>query len=124
MGSVSYGASKAGTLHTANLLASRLSPGQIRVNTICPGIFPSEMTGTSASSGGHKYEIGSVPEKAAARSVVGRPGMPHEIVGPVLLLGSRAGSYMDGANLIVDGGRTMAAGMNEGVRLPEDQYVN
>lgn len=121
-GSVSYGASKAATLHTANLLAGRLSPAKIRVNTICPGIFPSEMTGTSAS--GLAYDIGAVPEKAAARSVVGRPGLPHEIVGPVLLLGSRAGSYMDGANLTVDGGRTLAAGINEGIRLPEDQYVN
>ncbi|BEJ12977.1 hypothetical protein CspHIS471_0301510 [Cutaneotrichosporon sp. HIS471] len=124
VGSVSYGASKAGTMHTANLLAGRLSPGKIRVNTICPGIFPSEMTGVSAAEGGHKYDIGKGAQMAAARSVVGRPGMPHEIVGPVMLLGSRAGSYMDGATLVIDGGRALAAGMNEGVRIKEELIIN
>ncbi|BEJ09798.1 hypothetical protein CcaverHIS641_0607130 [Cutaneotrichosporon cavernicola] len=124
VGSVSYGASKAGTMHTANLLAGRLSPAKIRVNTICPGIFPSEMTGVSASEGGHKYDISKGAEMAAARCVVGRPGMPHEIVGPVMLLGSRAGSYMDGATLVVDGGRALSAGMNEGVRIKEELIIN
>lgn len=81
------------------------------------------MTGTSAAEGGHKYDIGAVAAKAAARCVVGRPGLPHEIVGPVLLLGSRAGGYMDGAMLTVDGGRALSAGINEGIRLPEDQYA-
>lgn len=124
VGSVSYSASKAGTLHTANLLAGRLAPGKIRVNTICPGIFPSEMTGTSAKEGGHNYDVSDGAVKAAGRSVVGRPGLPHEIVGPILMLGSRAGGYMDGAMLTVDGGRAMAAGINEGLRIPENLYVN
>jgi len=82
------------------------------------------MTGTSAAAGGHKYDINDGANKAAARSVVGRPGLPHEIVGPVLLLGSRAGSYMDGAMLTVDGGRALSAGINEGLRLPEHLYFN
>lgn len=82
------------------------------------------MTGTSAAEGGHKYDIGKPAEMAAARSVVGRPGMPHEIVGPVLLLGSRAGSYMDGAMLTVDGGRALSAGINEGIRIKEDLIIN
>lgn len=83
------------------------------------------MTGVSADAGkGLNYDLGDVPTRAGKRSIVGRPGMPHEIVGPVLLLGSRAGSFMDGANLTVDGGRAMVAGVNDGIRLPEDQYVN
>lgn len=97
---------------------------KIRVNTISPGIFPSEMTASGPASAAESYSLVEPSEKAARRSLIGRSGYPHEIVGPVLLLGSRAGSYMDGANLVVDGGRTMAAGANDGVRIAEDLYVN
>ncbi|EAL17147.1 hypothetical protein CNBN2390 [Cryptococcus deneoformans B-3501A] len=140
-GSVSYGVSKAAAIHLGKLLAGRLHPLKIRVNTICPGIFPSEMTGKNDAGQGLEYDIGEIPTKAAKRSTVGtsyalsppppilvhsstpplqvpcpcpgssfmscRPGLPEEIVGPVLLLSSKAGGYFDGAMLTVDGGRLM-----------------
>ncbi|WVQ97973.1 hypothetical protein IAU59_005093 [Kwoniella sp. CBS 9459] len=123
MGTVSYGVSKAATIHLSTLLAGRLHPMKIRVNTICPGIFPSEMTGKSASTEGHTYNMADGAAKAAKRSTVGRPGNPEEIVGPVLLLSTKAGGYIDGAILTVDGGRLMGAGINDGLRLPEDTYI-
>jgi len=122
MGSLTYGVSKAGAIHLATLLAGRLHPLKIRVNTICPGIFPSEMTGTGGAD--HKYDLGDAPGKAAARSTVGRAGRPEEIAGPVILLASKAGSYMDNALLTIDGGRLMGAGINDGLRMPEDTYVD
>ncbi|OWZ26498.1 hypothetical protein C347_06725 [Cryptococcus neoformans AD2-60a] len=109
-GSVSYGVSKAAAIHLGKLLAGRLHPLKIRVNTICPGIFPSEMTGKNDAGQGLEYDIGEIPTKAAKRSTVGRPGLPEEIVGPVLLLSSKAGGYFDGAMLTVDGGRLMVSG--------------
>lgn len=123
MGSVSYGVSKAAAIHLGKLLAGRLHPLKIRVNTICPGIFPSEMTGKNDVGQGLEYDIGEGPSKAAKRSTVGRPGLPEEIVGPVLLLSSKAGGYFDGAMLTVDGGRLMGAGIHDGLRLPEDTYI-
>ncbi|KAK8847354.1 hypothetical protein IAR55_005211 [Kwoniella newhampshirensis] len=123
MGSVSYGTSKAATIHLSTLLAGRLSPMKIRVNTICPGIFPSEMTGKSDTGEGHEYNLGELAMKAGKRSTIGRPGRPEEIVGPVLMLSSKAGGFLDGALLTVDGGRLMTAGINDGLRLPEDTYI-
>jgi NAD(P)-dependent dehydrogenase (short-subunit alcohol dehydrogenase family) len=94
---------------------------KIRVNTICPGIFPSEMTGQT--TGKYSYNINHQAEKAAKRCTAGRAGRPEEIVGPVLLLSSPGGAYMNFSLLTVDGGRLMALGIHDGLRLPEDTYT-
>ncbi|KAJ5089789.1 short chain dehydrogenase reductase protein [Penicillium argentinense] len=94
---------------------------KIRVNTICPGVFPSEMTGTT--TGKHEYAINHQAEKAAKRCTAGRAGRPEEIVGPVLLLSSPGGGYMNNALLTVDGGRLMGISIHDGIRMPEDTYT-
>ncbi|KAI0884337.1 putative short-chain dehydrogenase [Annulohypoxylon maeteangense] len=122
MGSLTYGVSKAATVHLAKLLAGRLHPMKIRVNTICPGIFPSEMTGVTA--GKHEYNINHQATKAAKRCTAGRPGRPEEMVGPVLMLSSPGGAYMNYALLTVDGGRLMGVSINDGIRMPDDTYTD
>ncbi|KAK1921512.1 hypothetical protein DB88DRAFT_512787 [Papiliotrema laurentii] len=121
MGSLTYGVSKAATIHLGTLLAGRLHPLKIRVNTICPGIFPSEMTGKTAGS--YTYDMPDAPTKAALRSTMRRPGQPEEIVAPVLMLCSKGGMYTNNALLTVDGGRLMVAGVDDGIRLPDDHYT-
>ncbi|KAJ5948000.1 hypothetical protein N7466_001015 [Penicillium verhagenii] len=121
MAPLTYGVSKAAAVHLAHLLAGRLHPMKIRVNTICPGIFPSEMTGTT--TGKHEYAISDSADKAAKRCTAGRPGRPEEMVGPVLLLSSAGGGYMNNALLTVDGGRLMGVSINDGIRMPEDTYT-
>ncbi|OCF56124.1 hypothetical protein L486_06065 [Kwoniella mangroviensis CBS 10435] len=93
-----------------------------RVNTICPGIFPSKMRGVTV--GKHSYNINHHAEKAALGCKAGRPGRPEEMVGPVLLLSSPAGGYMNHALLTVDGGRLMGANINDGIRMPEKSYTD
>jgi NAD(P)-dependent dehydrogenase (short-subunit alcohol dehydrogenase family) len=97
---------------------------KIRVNTILPGIFPSEMTGVSAKPDlSDLIESNPQAAKAVARCPAGRAGAETEIVGPCLFLASAAGGYMNNARITVDGGRLMAAGSNDGVRMEDWTYV-
>ncbi|RXK37483.1 hypothetical protein M231_05204 [Tremella mesenterica] len=117
---LTYGVSKAAAIHLATMLAGRLSPLKIRVNTIFPGVFPSEITSEINEKGERYLKIPA--GKAALRSPLARAGQRHEIVGPALLLASQAGGFMDNAVISVDGGRNMNAGMNDGIRMPEETY--
>ncbi|OAA65650.1 NAD(P)-binding domain protein [Niveomyces insectorum RCEF 264] len=125
LGSITYATSKAAALHLSKILAGRLAPLKIRVNCVLPGVFPSEMT--SSGKGDDTDEPSSVNDlvhKAGLRSPSGRTGNPVDIAGPCLLLGSKASSYMNGGYIMVDGGRSMTSSINDGLRMPENTYVN
>ncbi|TLS21394.1 uncharacterized protein PpBr36_10242 [Pyricularia pennisetigena] len=123
LGLPTYSISKAAAIQTGKLLAGRLHPMKIRVNTICPGVFPSEMTGQPSGEDKHGWGLGDVAAKAAMRSTAGRPGRPEEIVGPVLMLSSAAGGFTNCALLTVDGGRLMGASIHDGLKLPDETYA-
>jgi NAD(P)-dependent dehydrogenase (short-subunit alcohol dehydrogenase family) len=94
----SYSASKAAVHMLTRHLAKRLASEQITVNAIAPGPFESKMM--------------SILEDPQARSAIesdvplGRIGRPDDVVGLTLLLASRAGSYLTGAVIPLDGGIT------------------
>ncbi|KAL7411419.1 hypothetical protein BDY24DRAFT_396713 [Mrakia frigida] len=101
-GTPSYGPSKAGAVQLTQQLAARFMPFKIRVNALCPGLMPSEMTAKTAAemeAGPLGPTIATIPLK--------RVGHETEIAGPVLFLSSKAGGYVDGSVLVVDGGRLM-----------------
>ncbi|PWN47999.1 short chain dehydrogenase [Violaceomyces palustris] len=95
----SYGVSKLGAEKVANVLNARLMPFKIRVNTLAPGLFPSEMTAATPEAMAEKLGDGM------KRIPMERPGSCEDIAGAALFLASRAGAYLSGATLTIDGGR-------------------
>jgi NAD(P)-dependent dehydrogenase (short-subunit alcohol dehydrogenase family) len=94
-----YGASKAALHHLTRALAKRLGRDAITVNAIAPGPFPSRMTDTANES---------VQRRIKSDIPLGRAGEPQDIEGMVVFLASRAGAYVSGATLPLDGGCTAA----------------
>jgi NAD(P)-dependent dehydrogenase (short-subunit alcohol dehydrogenase family) len=96
----SYHASKAGLIHLTRRMALKLAPERIVVSAIAPGAFASNMNKDARDSA----------EKVAGRVPAGRIGTPEDMAGAAIYLASRAGDYVVGATLIVDGGVTWARG--------------
>jgi NAD(P)-dependent dehydrogenase (short-subunit alcohol dehydrogenase family) len=90
-----YSASKAGVHMLTRHLAHHLVDDHVSVNAIAPGPFPSKMTA-------FLFETG---EEVVAQGVpMGRVGRPDDMAGAAIFLASRAGSYLTGAVIPVDGG--------------------
>ncbi len=95
----SYSASKAAVHMLTRHLARRLAAEQITVNAIAPGPFESKMMAFALDSPESGAEVaGAVP--------LGRIGRPDDAAGITVFLASRAGSYLTGAIIPLDGGIT------------------
>ncbi|MET3516635.1 NAD(P)-dependent dehydrogenase (short-subunit alcohol dehydrogenase family) [Pseudacidovorax sp. 1753] len=90
----SYAASKAGLIHLTKRMALRLAPERIVVSAIAPGPFASSMN----------KEARDHAEEVADRVPLGRVGTPEDMAGAAIYLASRAGDYVVGSTLVVDGG--------------------
>jgi NAD(P)-dependent dehydrogenase (short-subunit alcohol dehydrogenase family) len=97
MESYPYGASKAGVHHLTRHLAHHLARDHITVNAIAPGPFESKMMAFALDDPTTRAGIErSVP--------LGRIGRPDDMAGTAIFLASRAGSYLTGSVIAVDGG--------------------
>lgn len=90
-----YGASKAAIHHLTRSLAKALGKDHITANAIAPGPFPSRMTDINSDQ---------LKKSVATYIPLGRPGEPDDVVGAVTFLASRAGAYVNGHTLPLDGG--------------------
>jgi NAD(P)-dependent dehydrogenase (short-subunit alcohol dehydrogenase family) len=90
-----YGAAKAALLQWTRYAACEFGKESIRVNSIMPGPFPS----LSVQNGNPAFI-----EKLANKVPMGRIGQSDEIKGPILFLASSASSFVNGSNIVVDGG--------------------
>lgn len=96
----SYAASKAAVVNLTRELAAQWARKGVRVNSIAPGWFPSELTHDM-------FEDSRGQEFIRKRCPMGRTGELTELDGPLLLLASGAGSYITGETIVVDGGWTI-----------------
>lgn len=91
----SYTASKAAVHQMTRVLAKELGPRGITVNAIAPGPFPTKMMAAILSESG---------DEIAASSPLGRIGRSDDMAGAAVYLSSRAGAWVTGTILPVDGG--------------------
>lgn len=95
----SYHASKSALIYLTKRLAARLVGDNINVTSIAPGAFPSEMNRAARD---HADEVaGSIPSK--------RVGVAEDMAGAAIYLASRAGDYVVGDTITVDGGLVHAS---------------
>jgi NAD(P)-dependent dehydrogenase (short-subunit alcohol dehydrogenase family) len=92
-----YSASKAAIHHLTRVLARELAARRITVNAVAPGPFPSKMMAFA-------LDDPATRELIAASNPLGRIGRPDDMAGVAVFLSSRAGSYVNGAVIPVDGG--------------------
>jgi NAD(P)-dependent dehydrogenase (short-subunit alcohol dehydrogenase family) len=94
----SYAASKAGLIHLTRRMSLRLIQDNIVMSAIAPGAFASDMNRDARDRAG----------EVAAHVPAGRIGQDDDMAGAAVYLASRAGDYVVGATLVVDGGVTLS----------------
>jgi NAD(P)-dependent dehydrogenase (short-subunit alcohol dehydrogenase family) len=98
LGAYSYGASKAALHFLTKQLAHDLAARYITANAVLPGFFPTAMT----------RHLRDDPDRALEGQVpLGRLGRASDIGGTVIFLASRAGAYVTGTDIVIDGGLSM-----------------
>ncbi|MEO8925398.1 MAG: SDR family oxidoreductase [Caldimonas sp.] len=96
----SYAASKAGLIQLTRRMALRLAEDNIVVSAIAPGAFASDMNRVARDHG----------DEVAKRIPARRIGRDDDMAGAAIYLASRAGDYVLGSTLVVDGGVTHVRG--------------
>jgi NAD(P)-dependent dehydrogenase (short-subunit alcohol dehydrogenase family) len=96
-----YGISKAADMQLARSLAVEWGPHNIRVNAIAPGLVKTEFARAL-------WEDKETLAQALKQSPLGIIADPVDIAGAAILLASRAGRFITGQTLVVDGGVTIA----------------
>jgi NAD(P)-dependent dehydrogenase (short-subunit alcohol dehydrogenase family) len=99
METYSYAASKAGLIHLTRRMSLRLIEDHIAVSAIAPGAFASDMNRAARDHG----------SEVAKRIPAQRIGTTEDMAGAAIFLASRAGDYVVGATIVVDGGVSLSS---------------
>lgn len=93
-----YGISKAADMALARNIATEFGPHNIRANALAPGLIRTDFARAL-------WENPETLKGATSGSALRRIGEPEEIAGAAVFLSSRAGSFMTGQTVVIDGGR-------------------
>ena len=96
-----YNTSKSAVLQLGRNLAAEWGPYGIRVNTLSPGYFRTNLVADQLDSNPELLQ------RWSEANPMGRIGYPHELRGVVVWLASNASSFCNGADIIVSGGHTI-----------------
>jgi len=102
----SYSAAKAAVIHVTRCVAAELGEKGIRVNSISPGAIVTGIfaKGAGVADAAADRTADSLKERFAAFQPLPRAGLPEDIAQAALFLASDAGSFVNGQDLVVDGG--------------------
>lgn len=96
-----YALSKAADMQLARNLAVEWGPDNIRVNCIAPGLVKTDFARAL-------WEDPVLRKGSEDRTALRRLGEPEDIAGAAVFLASKAGRWITGQNIVIDGGRTIA----------------
>lgn len=96
-----YGISKAADMQLARNIAVEYGPYNIRANTIAPGLVKTDFARAL-------WDTPEAEQRSSFATPLGRLGVPDDIAGAAVFLASRAGAWITGQTLVIDGGTTIA----------------
>jgi NAD(P)-dependent dehydrogenase (short-subunit alcohol dehydrogenase family) len=94
-----YAISKAADMQMARNLAQELSPSNIRVNCVAPGLVKTDFARAL-------WDTPEAEKRSSSGTPLRRLGEPDDIAGAAIYLASRAGAWTTGQTIVVDGGST------------------
>jgi NAD(P)-dependent dehydrogenase (short-subunit alcohol dehydrogenase family) len=102
-----YNTSKAAAIHLNTMLSNEVAMNgfKVRINAVAPGVFPSEMT---AGESGEDQKSHIPKEKYESKTPARRPGKDEDMANAILFAATN--QYLNGQNVIVDGGYVIQAG--------------
>jgi len=96
-----YDISKAADMQLARNLASEYGPDNVRVNAIAPGLVKTDFAKAL-------WDNPQILQRYLERAPLRRIGDPDDIAGMAVLLASKAGAFVTGQTIVIDGGQTSA----------------
>jgi len=106
LSSQTYSAVKAALVHATRCVAAELGESNIRVNSISPGFIATGVfgKGLGVDSDTADRHLDTVTRQLATMQPIPRAGLPEDIARAALFLASDAGSFVNGTDVVIDGG--------------------